>query len=76
MTSAKRALIIDPLQKCAYEFFFRLLVHLIIFFPIHHILKNVHHYVSNRVSQVVGLMSEQDDEAAEIRVEDFWDFLA
>lgn len=39
-------------------------------------LKDVHHDVGYCVSQVIRLVSEEDDETTEVRVEDFRNFLA
>lgn len=76
MASAERALVIDPLQESAYEFLFGLFVHLVVFLPVHHVFEDIHHDVSNCISEVVGLMPEQDDETTQVRVEDLWNLFA
>lgn len=75
MASAERALVVDPLQESAYEFLFGLFVHLVIFLPVHHVFEDVHHDVSNGISEVIWLMPKQDDETTEVRVKDLWNLL-
>lgn len=75
MAPAERTLIVYPLQESSDEFFLGLPVGLFALFGLHDVTEDVEHDISNGVTQVVGLMSEEHDEAGKIGMEDLGNLL-